>query len=132
MTIAVIPTQSRAMWASLPLGSRKNSPRTTVITRVNTAPPVLCTTLSVAFSDDASEEDITSTTAIEAIPESRPTTAATTTSAFSHTGLTNRIPTPVIANTVAIRARISARDLSTERRPNTRGATTTPSRLAAM
>ena len=120
------------MWASLPLGSRKNTPRTTVITRVRTAPPVLCTTPSADFSDDASEEDITSTTAIDATPENRPTTAATTQSAFSHSGLTTRIPIPVIANTVAIRARISASDLATERIPSTRGATTAPSRLAAM
>ena len=103
-----------------------------MITRVSTAPPVLCTTLSVDFSDDASEDDITSTTAIDAMPVNRPRTAATTQSAFSHTGLTNRIPTAVIANTVAIKARISASDLVTERRPNTRGATTTPSRLAAV
>ena len=120
------------MWASLLLGSRKNTPRATVIARVSTAPPVLCTTPSAVFSDDASEEDITSTTAIDAMPDNRPTTAATTQSAFSHSGLTSRIPTPVIANTVAIKARISASDLATERRPSTRGATTAPSRLAAM
>ena len=71
-----------------------------MITRVSTAPPVLCTTLRAAFSDVASDEDITSTTAIDAMPESRPTTAATIQSAFSHSGLTTRIPNPVIAKTV--------------------------------